>query len=123
MLVAGVSSASLGLIYAAIAVSLLATVTLGAGVLLRRRELFGEAGAADAPPGRAAADTARAWPAGARPAGVTAGARAGPGTGKAGARTAAGDRVRPGRDGSGDDRPSDGERKAGGDRRADGDRK
>jgi len=63
MLVAGVFSASLGLIYASIAVSILAAITLGAGVLLRRREIFGGAGVADAQPGWAATDTARAWPA------------------------------------------------------------
>ena len=40
MLVAGVFSASLGLIYASIAVSILAALTLGAGVLLRRARAF-----------------------------------------------------------------------------------
>src|SRR5258708_36014988 len=68
MLVAGVFSASLGLIYASIAVSILAAVTLGVGVLLRRRELFGEAIAGDIRPGWAAADVAGARSAGGRPA-------------------------------------------------------
>ena len=68
MLVAGVFSASLGLIYASIAVSILAALTLGVGVLLRRRELFGEAAAGDIRPGWAAAEVA-----GARSAGIRAG--------------------------------------------------
>jgi hypothetical protein len=46
VLVAGVAAANLALIYASIAVSILAAVTLAAGVLLRRRELFGETRAA-----------------------------------------------------------------------------
>jgi len=59
LLVAGASSASLGLVYASIAVSILAALTLGAGVLLRRRELFGAAEAAGTRPGWAAADAAQ----------------------------------------------------------------
>ena len=66
MLVAGVFSASLGLIYASIAVSILAALTLGVGVLLRRRELFGEAAAGDIRPGWAAAEVAGARSAGIR---------------------------------------------------------
>ena len=46
MLIAGVSAANLALIYLSIAVSIIAAVTLAVGVLLRRRELFGETGAA-----------------------------------------------------------------------------
>src|SRR5437899_12666835 len=78
MLVAGVFSASLGLIYASIAVSILAAVTLGAGVLLRRRELFGVATTGDSRPAWAAADVAGTRPAGSRPPGLRA-AAAGPG--------------------------------------------
>ena len=68
MLVAGVVAASLSLIYLSVAVSILAAVTLAAGVLLRRRELFGEAGAAPlgAQPDWAAGQTARATPVPAR---------------------------------------------------------
>jgi hypothetical protein len=64
MLVAGVSAANLALIYVSIAVSIIAAVTLAVGVLLRRRELFGETGAAPQrdQPGRAAAETARPVP-------------------------------------------------------------
>src|SRR6516165_4874747 len=64
MLVAGVSAANLGLIYLSIAVSIVAAVTLAVGVLLRRRELFGEAGAAtrSAQLGWPAAETGRARP-------------------------------------------------------------
>jgi hypothetical protein len=70
ILVAGVIAASLGLIYLSIAVSALAAVTLAVGVLLRRREIFGEAGAAppSAEPGWAAAEAAKARPVLARPA-------------------------------------------------------
>jgi hypothetical protein len=70
ILVAGVSAANLGLIYLSIAVSILAAVTLAVGVLLRRRELFGETGAAPQSdqPGRAAAETAKARPVPVRPA-------------------------------------------------------
>ena len=50
LLVAGVAASSLALIYVSIAVSILAAITLGAGVLLRRRELFGGAGAGDTRP-------------------------------------------------------------------------
>src|SRR5690348_3955003 len=66
MLVAGVFSASLGLIYASIAVSILAALTLGVGVLLRRRELFGEAAVGDTRPSWAAADADGARSAGIR---------------------------------------------------------
>jgi hypothetical protein len=84
MLVAGVFSASLGLIYASIAVSILAALTLGAGVLLRRRELFGEIR-----PHRAAADVAGAI-------------ATGPGAGQSsGAGQIADDRARTGRAGRG----------------------
>src|SRR5262249_59067049 len=64
ILVAGVSAASLGLIYLAIAVSILAATTLAVGVLLRRREIFGEAEAAprSPEPGWAAAEPAKARP-------------------------------------------------------------
>src|SRR5690348_10419757 len=72
MLVAGVFSASLGLIYASIAVSILAALTLGVGVLLRRRELFGGAAAGDVRPGWAAAGVAGARPAAIRPDGIRA---------------------------------------------------
>src|SRR5580700_6552340 len=100
MLVAGVSSASLRLIYASIAVSILAAITLGAGVLLRRRELFGEAGAGDTRPGWAAAE---AW---ARPAGD----RAAEAPRAAGAGQAAGDRARAGHGGQGDGGRDDGDK-------------
>src|SRR5689334_16006530 len=85
MLVAGVFSASLGLIYASIAVSILAALALGAGVLLRRRELFGRAAAGDIRPGWAAADVPGARPVGIRPDGIRAVA-----IGPAGAREPAG---------------------------------
>jgi hypothetical protein len=64
ILVAGVAAANLGLIYLSIAVSVFAAVTLAVGVLLRRRELFGETGAAPQrdKPGWAAAETARPVP-------------------------------------------------------------
>jgi hypothetical protein len=70
MLVAGAFAANLRLIYLSIAVSILAAVTLAAGVLLRRRGLFGEAGAAPrrAQAGQAGAETAKARPVPARPA-------------------------------------------------------
>ena len=70
MLIAGVAAANLGLIYLSIAVSILAAVTLAAGVLLRRRELFGEAAAAptSAQPGPAAGEKAKAPPVPVRPA-------------------------------------------------------
>ena len=70
VLVAGVSAANLGLIYLSIAVSILAAVTLAVGVLLRRRELFGEAEATprSTQPGWAAAETAKAGPVPVRPA-------------------------------------------------------
>ena len=104
MLVAGVFSASLGLIYASIAVSILAALTLGVGVLLRRRELFGGAAAGDIRPGRAAADVAGARPAVIPSAGIQA---AGTGTAgaaqEAGARQAADDRPRTDRGATGDD--------------------
>src|SRR5215472_9065735 len=60
ILVAGVAAANLALIYLSIGVSILAAVTLAVGVLLRRRELFGETGAAPQrdQPGWAAAETA-----------------------------------------------------------------
>jgi hypothetical protein len=83
MLVAGASSASLGLVYASIAVSILAVVILGAGVLLRRRELFGAAR------GDGAAGWAAAGPAG-TPAAHAPGAPAG------------GDQAKAGRDARGD---------------------
>ena len=67
MLVTGVFSASLGLIYASIAVSILAAITLGAGVLLRRRELFGAAADGEVRPGWAAADIAGTRSPGIRP--------------------------------------------------------
>ena len=78
MLVAGVFAANLSVIYLSIAVSIIAAVTLAAGVLLRRRELFGEAGAAPrrAQPGWSGAEPAKARPVLARPAAddrVTAG--------------------------------------------------
>ena len=64
ILIAGVAAANLGLIYLSIAVSILAAATLAVGVLLRRRELFGEAAASpkSAQPGPAAAETAKARP-------------------------------------------------------------
>jgi len=70
MLVAGVFAANLSVIYLSIAVSIIAAVTLAAGVLLRRRELFGEAGAAPrrAQPGWSGAEPAKARPVLARPA-------------------------------------------------------
>src|SRR5262245_53144880 len=78
MLVAGVFAANLSVIYISIAVSIIAAVTLAAGVLLRRRELFGEPGAAPrrAQPGWAGAEPVKARPVLARPAAddrVTAG--------------------------------------------------
>ena len=85
MLVAGVFSANLGLIYASIAVSILAALTLGVGVLLRRRELFGGAAAGDIRPGRAAADVA-----GTRSAAIPSAGIQSAGTGTAGAAQAAG---------------------------------
>ena len=45
VLVAGVLAASLLLVYVSIGVSLLASVLLAAGVIVRRREIFGDAGA------------------------------------------------------------------------------
>jgi len=92
ILVAGVIAASLGLIYLSIAVSALAAVTLAVGVLLRRREIFGEAGAAppSAQPGWAAAEAAKARPVLARP--------------------AAGDQVTAGHDGRRGDNRREGER-------------
>ena len=106
MLVAGAFSASLGLIYASIAVSILAAGTLGAGVLLRRREIFGEAGAGDTGPGWAAGDVAGARPAARGPeAGMAA-------AGTAGAGSAA-DRPRAGRGGRSSDRQEGGERRGG----------
>ena len=75
MLVAGAASASLALVYASIAVSILAAVTLGAGVLLRRRELFGTA-AVDSQPGWAAAGPAGTRAAGGVIVGVPAADRA-----------------------------------------------
>jgi hypothetical protein len=91
MLVAGVVAANLSLIYLSIAASIIAAVTLAVGVLLRRRELFGEAGAAPqgALPDWAAGQTARA-----RPVPV---------------RSAADDRVTADRDGRRADDRSDGE--------------
>src|SRR5262252_8014537 len=110
MLVAGVFSASLGLIYASIAVSILAALTLGAGVLLRRRELFGEAAAADTRPGGAAADAAGARSAGIRQAGLRPAPDGPVGAGQpAGAGQAADDRARPGRGGRADDGKHDGD--------------
>src|SRR5690242_8237838 len=69
VLIAGVAAANLALIYLSIALSILAAVTLAVGVLLRRRELFGETGAAPQrdQPGWAA-ETAKARPAPVRPA-------------------------------------------------------
>src|SRR5262249_21285676 len=101
MLVAGVLSASLGLIYASIAVSILAAITLGVGVLLRRRELFGEATAGGIRPSLAAADAAGARSAGSRPA-MRAAA-----TGR-GAGQVADDRARTGRGGRGGGGEQDG---------------
>jgi hypothetical protein len=65
VLVAGVSAANLALIYVSIAVSIVAAVTLAVGVLLWRRELFGETRAAPRldQPGWAASKTARPFPA------------------------------------------------------------
>src|SRR6516165_10690584 len=64
ILVAGVAAANLALIYVSIAVSIFAAVTLAVGVVLRRRELFGETGAAPQrdQPGWIAAGTARPVP-------------------------------------------------------------
>src|SRR6516164_1094499 len=64
ILVAGVAAANLALIYVSIAVSILAAVTLAVGVLLRRRELFGETGAAPRrdQPGWSAPEAARPVP-------------------------------------------------------------
>src|SRR5579859_7959491 len=84
-LVAGVVSANLMLIYLSIAGSILAAVTLGAGVFLRRRELFGDAGAGG---------TQRGWAAVAGSAGTV----------PSGAAQMAGDRARAGRAGCRDDR-------------------
>jgi heme exporter protein D len=44
LLVAGAAAGSLALVYSSIGVSVLAALTLAAGVLLRRREIFGGAG-------------------------------------------------------------------------------
>src|SRR5580704_13606921 len=110
MLVAGVSSASLKLNYASIAVSILAAITLGAGVLLRRRELFGEAGAGDTRPGWAAAE-ARARPAGDRAIGARAAEDwAAEAPRAAGAGRAAGDPARAGHGGKGDGGRDDGDK-------------
>jgi hypothetical protein len=57
LLVAGVAASSLALIYVSIAVSVLAAVTLAAGALLRRQEIFGAAGGTSEAP---AHDTAEA---------------------------------------------------------------
>jgi hypothetical protein len=100
MLVAGVSSASLGLVYASIAVSILAAITLCAGVLLRRRELF-RAGAQDRQPGWAAAGAAAVPPATAH----------GAATGPARAADPADDQARARPNGTSDDRRGNGERK------------
>ena len=54
VLTAGVLATSLALVYLSIGVSVLALLLLAIGVILRRREIFGEAGAA-APSGWAAA--------------------------------------------------------------------
>src|SRR5207237_4510473 len=109
MLVAGVFSASLGLIYASIAVSMLAALTLGAGVLLRRRELFGAAAAGDARPGWAAADATGARSAGIRQDRPRAAAAGPAGVGwPAGPGQAADDRARAGRGGRSDDGEPDG---------------
>jgi len=64
ILVAGVAAANLALIYVSVAVSIFAAVTLAVGVVLRRRELFGETGAAPQrdQPGWIAAGTARPVP-------------------------------------------------------------
>ena len=45
VLAAGVLATSLALVYLSIGVSILASVLLAVGVILRRREIFGEAGA------------------------------------------------------------------------------
>ncbi len=58
VLVAGVLATSLALVYLSIGVSVLASVLLAIGVILRRREIFGEAGAAAAS-GRAAGPVTR----------------------------------------------------------------
>ena len=98
VLVAGVLATSLALVYLSIGVSVLALVLLAIGVILRRAEIFGEAGAA-------AASGQPSWPAtpadgtpvmvggqariprpGAQPAGRPAEARAGSGNGNGGAR-------------------------------------
>ena len=55
VLAAGVLATSLALVYLSIGVSILASVLLAVGVILRRREIFGEAGAA-------AATGQPAWP-------------------------------------------------------------
>ena len=52
VLVSGVIASSLPLVYASIAVSVLSAVLLAAGVLLRRGEIFGEAGTAAPARGR-----------------------------------------------------------------------
>src|SRR5579859_8247403 len=93
-LVAGVVSASLVLVYLSIAVSILAAVTLGAGVLLRRREPFGDAGAGGTQRGWAAAD----------PASLRSAVAGFAGTGPSGAAQMAGDRARAGRGGGRGDR-------------------
>src|SRR5690349_11185570 len=110
MLVAGVFSASLGLIYASIAVSILAALTLGVGVLLRRRELFGGAAAGDSGAAWAAADADGARSAGIRQDGLRAAATGPASAGRpAGAGQAADDRARLGRGGRGDDSEQDGD--------------
>src|SRR5437016_3058125 len=109
MLVAGVFSANLGLIYASIAVSILAALTLGVGVLLRRRELFGEATAADIRPGWATADGAGARSAGIRPAGIRAAGTGPASAGQPAGAAQANDRARPGRSGRGDAGKKDGD--------------
>src|SRR5437763_73807 len=82
LLVAGVSASSLVLVYVSIAVSMLAAITLAAGVLLRRREIFGEAAApADWPAIESAIERARVK--GAKAPGRTAEAR---GSGRVAAR-------------------------------------
>src|SRR5439155_1399873 len=110
MLVAGVFSASLGLIYASIAVSILAAITLGAGVLLRRRELFGAAADGEVRPGWAAADIAGTRSPGIRPDRIAA-ATTGP--------ASAGQPAGPGREADDRARTSRGDRGAGAEKDSD----
>ena len=83
VLVAGVLATSLALVYVSIAVSVLAAGLLTVGVLRRREEIFGEAGAMPAAPAAPAAPVSQlpAWA-------DAAASGAGPGSSSAGSDAA-----------------------------------